>query len=99
MCVCVHVPCPHVPCVTCFVYVCMFLYACMFLYLCVCVCVCVRRLAAVWSEDRTVLCVALPSVSLRSGRLSGDRSKYQTAPTPRVEPNRTDKHIHTHITN
>ncbi|XP_031422507.1 rap1 GTPase-activating protein 1 isoform X10 [Clupea harengus] len=44
-----------------------------------------RRLAAVWSEDRTVLCVALPSVSLRSGRLSGDRSnsrEHYTQKTP-----------------
>ncbi|XP_072512436.1 rap1 GTPase-activating protein 1 isoform X6 [Salminus brasiliensis] len=36
-----------------------------------------KRITALLSEDRTVLCVSLPSVSLRNGRLIMDSSKYR----------------------
>ncbi|XP_041954497.1 rap1 GTPase-activating protein 1 isoform X9 [Alosa sapidissima] len=45
-----------------------------------------RRLAAVWSEDRTVLCVALPSVRLRIRRLSIDHSNRECSPSTQKTP-------------
>ncbi|XP_048096393.1 rap1 GTPase-activating protein 1 isoform X8 [Alosa alosa] len=45
-----------------------------------------RRLTAVWSEDRTVLCVALPSVRLRIRRLSIDHSNRECSPSTQKTP-------------
>ncbi|XP_016361021.1 rap1 GTPase-activating protein 1-like [Sinocyclocheilus anshuiensis] len=36
-----------------------------------------KRIAALLSEDRTVLCLSLPSVTLKNGRLIVDPSKYK----------------------
>ncbi|XP_017342982.1 rap1 GTPase-activating protein 1 isoform X2 [Ictalurus punctatus] len=45
-----------------------------------------KRIAALLSEDRTVLCVSLPSVSLRNGRLIMDSSNRDSSPSTQKTP-------------
>ncbi|XP_058265026.1 rap1 GTPase-activating protein 1 isoform X2 [Hemibagrus wyckioides] len=45
-----------------------------------------KRIAALLSEDRTVLCVSLPSVSLRNGRLIMDSSNRESSPSTQKTP-------------
>ncbi|XP_028849735.1 rap1 GTPase-activating protein 1 isoform X6 [Denticeps clupeoides] len=45
-----------------------------------------KRIAALWSEDRTVLCMSLPSMSLRSARLITDPSNRESSPSTQKTP-------------
>ncbi|XP_060751001.1 rap1 GTPase-activating protein 1 isoform X9 [Tachysurus vachellii] len=51
-----------------------------------------KRIAALLSEDRTVLCVSLPSVSLRNGRLIMDSSNSRDS-SPSTQKNPDSGHI------
>ncbi|XP_077074317.1 rap1 GTPase-activating protein 1 isoform X11 [Siphateles boraxobius] len=45
-----------------------------------------KRIAALLSEDRTVLCLSLPSVTLKNGRLIVDPSNRESSPSTQKTP-------------